>query len=94
MNSTSELFNAVFEKDSNVLTAKQLFARLEESEKIDLRRASQDRMQWMAHNTFRTESGQDVEVIIETAAMCNVEWDELQKRTWYNKSASRNLFVA
>ena len=88
---TSELFDTLFEKNPNAKTAEQLFGRLELTEKIDLMRASPDRLQWMAHNTFRTESGEDVEVVQAIAAMCHAEWAQLQTRVWHNKSASRNL---
>ena len=65
------------------MTAQALFDRLEEPEKIDIRKATEDRLQWMAHNKFRTESGQNVSVIQEVKRLCDIEHFNFDHSKWH-----------
>lgn len=53
-------------------TPQQIFARLTEMEKIDLRRSSPDRITWHANNGgLANEAQGDREVIAEVQRLCN-----------------------
>lgn len=58
-----------------------LFARLTAVEKIDLRRASPDRIVFMAHNTYRTETGGSVDMVQTLQDLCNkslADYDKIE----------------
>jgi hypothetical protein len=57
-------------------TAQQIHARLTEMEKIDLRRASPDRLHYLAHTIYQIEASRDVSIMEKVQQMCVQDFRE------------------
>lgn len=54
-------------------SAQQIYVRLTEMEKIDLRRASPDRLTFLARTIYKIESGENEKTMQEVQRLCGEE---------------------